>query len=135
MNVASIFVDSKEDLELIRIQTNGVPMDERELAELQDEESWDDEGDVRPAVKPQRAVVSVAFGRDDFERVATHARRHGMKTSEFIRRAALSQMTSENGGSSVLSVSGNVHTDHPRTPNKAPRAEIKVDEAEVSFTT
>jgi len=108
--------------------------DEQELKELQDEESWDDEGEVRPAVKPQRAVVSVAFSRDDFERVATYARRHGMKTSEFIRRAALSQMTDENGRSTVLSVSGNVHTNRPRTRNKAPRSGIKMDEAEAFST-
>jgi predicted DNA binding CopG/RHH family protein len=108
-------------------------MDERELKELQDEESWDDDK-VRPAAKPQRAVVSVAFSRDDLERVATYAQQHGMETSEFIRRAALSQMTGENGRSTVLSVSGNVHTNRPRTRNKAPRSGIKMDEAEAFST-
>jgi hypothetical protein len=42
-------------------------------------------------VKSARVVVSVAFQKNDFARVAASARRHGKKTSEFIRDAALEQ--------------------------------------------
>ena len=35
-----------------------------------------------------RAVVSVAFSRDDFDRLDRHVERRGMKISEFIREAA-----------------------------------------------
>ena len=54
-------------------------MDDTELRELQDRETWDDdEGEVRPPVKAPRAVVSVAFARDDFEKVSEFARSAGM---------------------------------------------------------
>lgn len=62
-------------------------MDEREL---QNPENWDfEKADVRPGVKKSRAVVSVAFTREDFELVARAAEEFGMKVSEFIRAAAL----------------------------------------------
>lgn len=43
----------------------------------------------REGVKSPRAVVSVAFAREDFELVARVARTSGMRTSEFIREASL----------------------------------------------
>jgi hypothetical protein len=46
-------------------------------------------------------VVSVAFSRDDFERVVETARREGMRTSEFIREAALKYTGSATGRASV----------------------------------
>ena len=42
-----------------------------------------------------RAVVSVAFSRDDFERLDRHVERRGMRISEFIREAALDRMVVE----------------------------------------
>jgi uncharacterized protein (DUF1778 family) len=58
---------------------------------LQSEGNWDyDRAERRPGRKP-RAVVSVAFSREDFERVASAAEQSGMKVSEFIREAALSR--------------------------------------------
>ncbi len=108
--------------------------DEQELKELQDEESWDDEGEVRPAVKPQRAVVSVAFSRDDFERVATYARRHGMKTSEFIRNAALSEVTKQPSRLRVHSVSGSFQTVYLPAIHRAFRAQVTTDHSEAAFT-
>ena len=69
-------------------------MDQDELNELQHPETWEDgEDECRPAVKSPRAVVSVAFTREDFQQVAAYARQHGMKTSEFIRRATLESMS------------------------------------------
>lgn len=59
-------------------------------ADLQDESLWDFEhAEDRMPVKDGRAVVSVSFGRQDFGRVAICAEESGMKTSEFIRKAAL----------------------------------------------
>ena len=63
---------------------------DKERKELQSPESWDwERAESRPARKKPRAVVSVAFNRDDFETVAAFAERAGMKLSEFIRSAAM----------------------------------------------
>ena len=65
-------------------------MKDRESKELHDPESWDwEHAQSRAGRKKPRAVVSVAFSRGDFERVAVHAERAGMRVSEFIRSAAL----------------------------------------------
>ena len=48
---------------------------------------------MSPGTQKPRAVVSVAFARDDFEQVASAARQSDMKTSEFIRGAALAKAT------------------------------------------
>jgi hypothetical protein len=67
--------------------------DEEALRELEDPETWDmTGGEVLPPVKTARAVVSVAFPREDFARVSEYARRQGMKTSEFVRKAALDRV-------------------------------------------
>ena len=59
---------------------------------LQNPETWNfDQAVVSPGVQKPRAVVSVAFTRADFERVAGAAQQSGMKTSEFIRGAALAK--------------------------------------------
>lgn len=42
----------------------------------------------RTPAKERRVIVSVAFGRDDFERVAGCAEKHNMPVSSFIRLAA-----------------------------------------------
>jgi hypothetical protein len=99
-------------------------MDDCNEQELQSAETWEEQGETRPPVKSPRAIVSVAFGRDDFERVAEYARRHGLKTSEFIRQAALTQIDAEHRRANVVAVSGNVRTNHP--PASAPNAKIDV---------
>lgn len=48
-----------------------------------------EQAERRPGVKSGRTIVSVAFSRDDFARIARCAEQLGQKTSEFIRRAAL----------------------------------------------
>lgn len=97
---------------------------QEELAELQNPDNWEDAGTVRPAVKSPRAVVSVAFSREDFEAVAAYAERHGMKLSEFIRRAALERM-SPNRRAAVVSVTGGVQTTHAVISPARPKIEIK----------
>ena len=69
-------------------------MGERELNELEDPGTWDSERvEVRPPAESGRAVISVAFSRDDFDRVSDIARDSGTKTSEFIRKATLDRIT------------------------------------------
>jgi len=65
-------------------------MDDKEREELQNQESRDwERAQARPGRKKPRAVVSVAFNREDFETVAAFAERAGMKLSQFIRSAAI----------------------------------------------
>jgi hypothetical protein len=85
------------------MKEEGQLMDEREEQELQRPETWDDESaEVLPPVKAPRAIVSVAFSGADFARVAEYARRHGMKTSEFIRTAALDRVAGGGGDRTVI---------------------------------
>lgn len=95
-----------------------------ELAELQDPNTWEDVGEVRPAVRSPRAIVSVAFSRDDFIAVAEYAERHGMKTSEFIRRATLERLAPIER-EAIVSVSGSVQTGDADIA--APRPTVEVD--------
>jgi hypothetical protein len=65
-------------------------MTDKEQKELQKTKTWDwDRAEAHPGHKKPRAVVSVAFNRDDFETVALYAERAHMRVSEFIRSAAL----------------------------------------------
>ena len=68
------------------------PLGKKELEELPDPDSCDDSklAIVGPGRRP-RAVVSVAFQRDEFELVAGQARSQGVSTSGFIREAAVSR--------------------------------------------
>jgi len=62
--------------------------------ELQNPENWlMNESVIHEPVKASRSVVSVSFGSEDLESVARAARANGMKTSEFIRKAAVSEAT------------------------------------------
>ncbi len=76
---------------------------------LRNAETWDiDQAMVSPGVQKPRAVVSVAFSRDDFERVAHAAQRSDMKTSEFIRTASLEKATAATSVS-VFGLAGTSH--------------------------
>lgn len=106
-----------------------------ELTELQDPDTWeDDEDPIRPAVKSPRAIVSVAFAREDFENVADFAEQNGMKISEFIRRAALERI-SPNGRAAVESVTGGVQTSYATISPHRPRIEVKTPPREILTTT
>ena len=75
--------------------------------ELERPEAWDDEGLQRhEGRKSRRAVVSIAFAREDFETVVQAARRIGETTSEFIRRAALNRAQPPGGQVVTVSMSG-----------------------------
>ncbi len=105
-----------------------------ELDGLQDPEAWD-EGEVRPAVKSPRAIVSVAFARGDFERIADYATRRGMKTSEFIRRAALETVTPQRHEPASIIVTGSVHTAHPAIESPRPKIEVTTSQPALVFAT
>jgi hypothetical protein len=72
-----------------------------------------------PASVGDRAIVSVAFPRADFNRVTLHAAQSKKKTSEFIREAALNasagngaavQFSLTTGSAATIMMSGNVPT-------------------------
>ncbi|MSQ14664.1 MAG: hypothetical protein EXR50_02220 [Dehalococcoidia bacterium] len=67
-------------------------MKDKEFAELQDPNNWDDERtEVLEPVKNQRSILSVAFTRQDFALVVTAAQELGIRTSEFVREAAIAR--------------------------------------------
>ena len=85
-------------------------MNDERIEELKDPNEWDFESaEVHRPVKKPRAIVSVAFPREDFELVSERASQLGMKTSEFIRVAAIEKASVKaevyemawHGGSSV----------------------------------
>ncbi len=62
--------------------------------EMSDPQQWD--FDSAQVVKPNKspgAVVSVRFSKDDLTAVSNAALERGMKTSEFIRSAAIEKAT------------------------------------------
>lgn len=70
-------------------------MDEKEPRGLQSADSWDfDRAGKSGAPKSARAIVSVAFPREDFDRVAECAEGLRMRISEFIREAAVDRAES-----------------------------------------
>jgi len=71
----------------------------RQLRELEDPATWEAAGEAHPAVASPRAVVSVAFPREEFGRVAEAARARGMTLSAFIREAALERAKRGSGRS------------------------------------
>jgi hypothetical protein len=95
--------------------------------ELQDPETWDFDAAERHSGRgAARAVVSVAFQRSDFEKVATCAEQSGKKTSEFIREAALEKAQRQTQPGSVTSFSGTLGsyaiTEHPLASTRGPRS-------------
>lgn len=109
-------------------------MSRRDLIDLESPEHWSDEGEVRPGVKASRAVVSVSFDRHDLERVSEHALRQGMKTSEFIRAAALTEATKRPPRVQINSVTGAVHTGFMPSMLRASRATVTIEREEIAFT-
>lgn len=84
-------------------------MNEEEIRELEAPENWDFEGaEKHEGTKAARAVVSVAFRSEDFKHVVQAAERAGMKTSEYIREAALQRVEHEEDMARVASFSGSL---------------------------
>jgi hypothetical protein len=75
-------------------QKRAARLDKAPGLDLESPETWAFESAVRRAGnKAARAVVSVAFPREDFELVSRVAEQQGQKTSEFIRGAAIEKAT------------------------------------------
>lgn len=100
-------------------------LSKHELDELQSPDAWEDSGEiVQPSSKPARAVVSVALPREDYEAVVESAKRLGMKTSEFMRRAAVEMARPTSRKARVLSVSGRVQTAYIVVSPPRPRIDV-----------
>lgn len=105
------------------------------LEAIQDREEWgDDDGEVREPVRNRRAVVSVAFSREDFEQVSAHAAKQGMKTSEFIREAALQQVGTQPAKVIEVRISGAFHTRYPRQTEHVTRSAVKLESKDSTYT-
>ena len=74
-------------------------MDGDDIKALESEEEWEEPEEellAQPRRRP-RAVVSVAFPREDFEVVEECAERLGKRLSEFIREAAIARAKPRRG--------------------------------------
>ena len=86
-------------------------MKNKRNSELENLENWDtDNIKVRQPKKPSRVVFSVAFQRDDFDRISRYAELCGKKTSEFIRDAAIENTLTQEKFVSYLFGSGSSGT-------------------------
>jgi hypothetical protein len=82
-------------------------MNDKKVQALENAEEWDLERATKhAAVKGRRAVVSVAFPREEFELVDECAERSGEKLSEFIRKAALSRASTHSAMAAPPLISG-----------------------------
>lgn len=91
-------------------------MTKSDFDSLGNPESWDfDNAELRQPERAGRTVVSVSMSRDEFQLVSEYAEQLRMKTSEFLRKTALSRVrgtrrgviysASGGGGSLILSAS------------------------------
>lgn len=84
---------------------SGQTKDEDEYLESPDR--WDfDKAETQEPVRSPRAIVSVAFSRDDFERVAAWAEKRGQKLSTMIREVVLASLPGSSAAGISVSVSG-----------------------------
>lgn len=75
--------------------------------DLGNAEEWDFErAELSKPTQSGRTVVSVSVSRDDFDQLSSYAERIGMRTSEFIRRAALAHVRRPARVAFVFSASG-----------------------------
>lgn len=81
-------------------------MKDRGLRDLENVEQWDlENAEMHAPAKSARVVVSVSFPRSTFDRVAQRAEQLGLRTSEFIREAAIEKAASPEPAQ-VISFSG-----------------------------
>lgn len=86
-------------------------MRKKQYSELERIDTWDNnKAEIIKPNKPSRVVFSVAFKRDDFDRVLKYAELCGMKTSEFIREAAIEKTLKQGEFASFVFGSGSPGT-------------------------
>jgi len=65
-------------------------MNDKELAELEDESTWDwDHAERLPPIESRRTVLAVAFNRDEMALITRRAEKLGITVVEYLRRRAL----------------------------------------------
>ncbi|MGA2285522.1 MAG: hypothetical protein ABSG55_04555 [Dehalococcoidia bacterium] len=100
--------------------------------DLKNPEKWDwDHAERRAGRKKARAIVSVAFNREDFDSVAHFAERAGMKLSEFIRSAAIGCAEGKNLLVFVTAGSPDAPSASYLPPSPSTRAESLLDVSRV----
>jgi hypothetical protein len=62
---------------------------------MSDESQMDWDNAIKQAPKKSRAIVSVSFSREDFDRIDQQAERLRVTLSEYIRSAALTRVSYE----------------------------------------
>ena len=78
-------------------------MDEKELKELESDDTWDhDSGALMPPATNRRTVVSVAFPYEDIGKIRRAAEHQSMKLSEYIRSAAVDHATTHAVVTSII---------------------------------
>ena len=64
-----------------------------DATDLENVEEWDFErAELSMPAHSRRTVVSVSVSPDDFDQLSSYAERIGLRTSQFIRRAALAHV-------------------------------------------
>ncbi len=65
-------------------------MNDKDIENLENPENWDwENAETVSGTKNRRTIVSVAFPRSDFKKVAECARQIGMSVSAFVRHSAV----------------------------------------------
>ena len=101
-----------------------------ELEDLEKPDNWDFDNAVEhPPVRGRRAIVSVAFPRDDFQLVSGTAAQLGMKTSEFIRKAAIDKASTSAEILSIAWIGGTAGQFH-RAPSGRGGGDSPLDAAQ-----
>jgi hypothetical protein len=103
-------------------------MNDKEAETLQNSDNWDWEAaESKRGNRKHRAVVSVAFTREDFEQIGLYAESVGQSVSALIREAVLEKV---NGAGALVTFSYSVTTPHrPYVSRIGPQA---ITEARVS---
>lgn len=84
----------------------GIGMEHNNDKDYNQDDEWAlDQAETHEPPKNPRAIVSVAFPRDDFSKVSEAASASNMKVSEFIRTAALERAERVMGTSRTYSMS------------------------------
>ena len=81
-------------------------MAEQDIKSLENENNWDfTRAERRSGNRGVRTILSVAFSREDFDRISTSAELSNERVSEFVRTAALERVQRLDRGTTLAAVS------------------------------
>ncbi len=81
-------------------------MADQDVNSIEHEENWDfARAERRSGNRGVRTILSVAFSREEFDRVSACAERSNAKVSEFVRAAALERVQHLDPGTTLAAVS------------------------------